>query len=133
MRLIAPTLALLALTSVAVPGFADVLTLQGGKGQLVPGTGVTLLLSGVTDQRCPGEVDCFWEGMIRAEITVSTAMTVEEVVLCNLCVGASDLATAGGLALGLVSLAPSTGDLAALGRAPELRDYGLTVTYAAAD
>jgi hypothetical protein len=107
-------------------------TLRGGQEQAVPDTGITLLLTGITDQRCPPKVDCFWEGMIRAEISVADGAETQQIVLCNLCDDGTRSATAAGLTLTLVSLAPSTDELAKLGRAPVLADYALTVSYAPA-
>jgi hypothetical protein len=136
MRLRLAALALLALTGAGhslTPVLYPEVTLRGAEARTIPETGVTLQLTGITDQRCPPEVDCFWEGMIRAEIAVTSAAGTEEIVLCNLCEGATDLATAGGLTIGLVGLAPSTEELAKLGRAPVLGDYLLTVNYGPAD
>ena len=137
MRLALAMLALIGLTSAAqplTPRLYPEMTLKAGEAQVIPDTGVTLLLTGITDQRCPPDVDCFWEGMIRAEITVTTAKPgVTQIVLCNLCDDGSSLVTVEGLTLGLVSLAPSTEELAKLGRAPVLADYALTVNYAPAE
>jgi hypothetical protein len=105
------------------------LTLTGGTAARVPDTEVVLQLTGITDQRCPADVDCYWEGMIRAEITVTAASGPVPIVLCNLCDDATGLATAAGLTFGLVGLAPSVEDLAKLGRAPVPADYRLTVNY----
>jgi hypothetical protein len=134
----------LPLAAVALIGFATAaqplttklypeLTLRGGEEQVVPDTGVTLLLTGVIDQRCPPDVDCFWEGMIRAEITVTQKQEVIEIVLCNLCDDGESLATVAGLTIGLVGLAPSTEELAKLGREPVLTDYELTVNFGPAE
>lgn len=108
-------------------------TLRGGEAQAIPDTGVTLLLTRIDDQRCPADVDCYWEGMIRAEITVLGPQDdQQQIVLCNLCEDGTGLATAGGLTIGLVSLAPSTEELAKYARLPILSDYELTVNYAPA-
>lgn len=115
------------------PQLVPELSLTGGTTTPLPDTGVTLTLTGITDQRCPADVDCYWEGMIRAEITVTAGATSEEIVLCNLCDGATGLATAGGLTIGLLALAPSTEELAKLGREPALSDYTLTVNYSTDD
>lgn len=133
MRLRPATLALLALTTAAQPCSAEQLpqiTLKGGEGQTIPDTGVTLLLTGITDQRCPAGVDCYWEGMIRAEITVlGPKPELMEIILCNLCDDGSRDAKVAGVSLTLIRLAPSTEDLAKLGREPRLTDYALTVNY----
>lgn len=135
-RLALATLALIGLASAAqplTPKLYPEITLRGGEGQVVPETGVTLLLTRIDDQRCPPDVDCFWEGMIRAEISV-TAETQEltQIVLCNQCDDGEGLVTVAGLTIGLVGLAPSTEELVKLGRAPLLTDYELTVNYAPA-
>ena len=136
MRLALAMLALIGLTSAAqplTPRLYPEMTLKAGEAQVIPDTGVTLLLTGITDQRCPPDVDCFWEGMIRAEITVSTPTSNAQIVLCNQCEDGESLVTVAGLTIGLVGLAPSTEELAKLGRAPLLTDYALTVNYGSAD
>ena len=93
------------------------------------GDDITLILTEVEDQRCPAEVDCVWAGMIRVHLTVSTPTAKQVIVLCNQCDDATDLATAAGQTFGLIGLAPSTEELAKLGRVPELGDYVVTVNY----
>lgn len=116
------TAALLCLLAAPVP--ADTLRLRGGTPTPVSGTALSLTLTDVQDQRCPPEVDCYWEGMIRLTLTVApTGGTVETVVLCNLCDGATREATVAGHILSLTGLDPTTADLAALGRAITLADY----------
>jgi hypothetical protein len=129
-------LALIGLTSAAhplTPQLFPEITLRGGEAQAVPDTGITLVLTRVEDSRCPAGVDCFWEGMIRVELTVTTATSEEQIVLCNQCDDARDLATAAGQTFGLIGLAPSTEELARMGWPPELADYELTVNYGPAD
>ena len=136
MRLALALLALIGLTSAAqplTPKLYPEMTLKAGEAQAIPDTGVTLLLTAITDQRCPPDVDCFWEGMIRAEITVSTPTSNAQIVLCNQCEDGESLVTVAGLTIGLVGLAPSIEELAKLGRAPLLTDYALTVNYGSAD
>lgn len=137
MRLPLAALALIGLATAAqplTPMLYPEITLRGGAAQAIPDTGVILLLTGITDQRCPAGVDCFWEGMIRAEITVTTgAQDITRIVLCNLCDDGTSVVTVQGLAIGLIGLAPSTEELAKLGRAPVLADYALTVNYTPAD
>lgn len=136
-----PILATHTLAMLAVIGFATALpaltpqlfpqlVVAGGKPTAVPDTNITLTLTGVEDQRCPAEVDCVWAGMIRVHLTVSTPVAKQEIILCNQCDDARDLATAAGQTFGLVGLAPSTEELAKLGRAPVLADYEVTVNYA---
>jgi hypothetical protein len=133
MRLLPASLALIALTTAALPYSVEPLpqlTLRGGTGVMVAETGVNLLLTAVTDQRCPPNVDCYWEGMIRAEITVQGPKPdLQHIVLCNLCDDGDRSATVAGLTFNLMSFAPSTEELAHLGRAPLLSDYALTVAY----
>ena len=137
MRLALAILALIGLASAAqplTPKLHPEITLKGGEGQVVPDTGVILLLTGITDQRCPPEVDCFWEGMIRAEITVmAETQELTQIILCNQCDDGQGLVTVAGLTIGLVGLAPSTAELAKHGRPPLLTDYELTVNYAPAE
>jgi hypothetical protein len=132
MRLALATLALIGLASAAqplTPTLSNEITLKGGEAQAVSDTGVTLLLTGITDQRCPPDVDCFWEGLIRAEITVTDGAATQPIALCNQCENATRSASVAGLTLTLVSLAPSTEQLADLGRDPTLADYALTVSH----
>ena len=134
LALAAATLIGLATASCALtPQVFPQLTLAGGEPTAVPDTGITLTLTEVEDQRCPAGVDCVWEGMIRVHLTVSTPTAKQEITLCNQCEDATDLATAAGQTFGLVALAPSTEELAKLGRAPVLADYVATVNYAPAD
>jgi hypothetical protein len=108
----------------AQPVHAGPLRLPGGTPTPVSGTALSLTLTDVQDQRCPPEVDCYWEGMIRLTLTVTpTGGAVETVVLCNLCDGATREATVAGHILSLTGLDPTTADLAALGRAITLADY----------
>jgi hypothetical protein len=133
MRLALATLALIGLATAAqplTPQLHPEITLKGGEAQEIPDTGVTLLLTRIDDARCPPEVECYWEGMIRAEISVMTTTPEPvQIVLCNLCDDGEGLVTVAGLTLGLVGLAPPTEELAILGRAPVLTDYALTVNY----
>ncbi len=137
MRLPLAALALIGFASAAqtlTPQLFPEIILRGGETHAVPDTDVTLMLTKVDDVRCPADVDCFWEGMIRTEITVMTpGAAAQNIVLCNLCEDATGLATAGGLTFGLVGLAPSREELAKLGREPVLADYELTVNYGPAD
>jgi hypothetical protein len=136
MRLALATLALISFATAScalTPQVFPQMTVKGGEATQVPDTDITLLLTEVEDQRCPAGVDCVWAGMIRVALTVSTPTSKQEIILCNQCDTASDLASAAGQTFGLVGLAPSTEELAMLGRPPELTDYKLTVTYAPAD
>lgn len=121
------------IASVAMADTEDALpevTLRGGLATTLADTGATLLLSDITDQRCPSNVECFWEGLIRAEITVTPPTgAAMDIVLCNLCEDGSRSATVAGLDLTLVALSPTKDDVGALGRDPVLADYTLTVAY----
>jgi hypothetical protein len=131
-----PTLAaltLIGLTAAAhplTPQLFPEIALPGGAATLVPDTDVKLLVTKVEDGRCPAGTDCYWEGTIRVELTVSTKTAKQEIVLCNLCDDATDLASAAGWTWGLVDLAPTMEELAKLGRPPELTDYLVTVNWA---
>ncbi|WP_333815436.1 hypothetical protein [Tabrizicola sp.] len=134
MRLLISALALLACTATAALPHSEEplpqIVLTGGEGQMVPDSGVVLLLTKIDDQRCPAEVDCYWEGMIRAEITVTPPKGEPvQIVLCNLCDDGERSATVAGLTLTLMSLAPSMEELAKYARPPLLTDYELTVAY----
>lgn len=136
MRLALATVALIGLATASCALTTRVfpeMTVRGGVPTAVPDTDITLDLTEVEDQRCPAGVDCFWAGMIRVHLTVSTPTSKQEITLCNQCEDATDLATAAGQTFGLISLAPSTEELAKLGREPVLQDYELTVNYGPAD
>lgn len=134
--------ALLALALLLVPSAAFAvsaealpqLTLKGGEGTSIPDTGLVVLLTDVTDQRRPPEVDCYWEGMIRANLVIlGPRPELYEIVLCNLCDDAERSATVAGLELTLIGLSPSREELAKLGRDSLLTDYSLTITYGPAN
>ena len=133
MRLPLAALALLALASAAHPLTTRLfpeITMTGGEAHVIPETGITLVLTKVEDGRCPARTLCVWEGLIRAEITVTGPDSApQQIVLCNQCDDATGLASAAGLTFGLIALAPSTEELSGLGRAPVLGDYRLTVTH----
>lgn len=136
MRLALAALALIGLATASCALTTRVfpeLTVKGGEPTAVPDTDITLTLTEVEDQRCPAGVDCVWEGMIRVHLSVSTPTAKQQITLCNQCDDATDLATAAGQTFGLIGLAPSTEELAKLGREPELADYALTVNYGPAD
>jgi hypothetical protein len=133
--LVSPALAALALIGLATAAFPlttqlfPQMMLKGGEAQLVLGTDIMVLVTQVDDARCPPDVDCYWEGMIRVELTVSTPTSKQDIVLCNQCDDGTLIAEAAGRRFGLVGLAPSTEELAKLGRAPKLGDYLVTVNY----
>jgi hypothetical protein len=123
---------LAALLIPAAPAMAQQgrpLDLPGDIAVVVPDTALTLVLTNVTDQRCPAGVDCFWEGMMRVEIAVTTGTRAKTmIVLCNLCDDATRDATIAGHQISLVGLSPSTADLARLNRDPVLADYTAAIT-----
>jgi hypothetical protein len=124
------TLAFLCL--LAAPAPAETLRLTGGTPTPVPGTELRVTLTEVQDQRCPPDVDCYWEGMIRISLMVyydlHRAPAAFPIFLCNLCDGATRQMTTEGFTFALEGLEPSTADLAALGRPVELADYTVLVT-----
>lgn len=91
----------------------------------VAGTSLTFQLIALTDQRCPADADCYWEGMVRADIRVTDGPQTTIITLCNLCEGASTQATAFGHTITLGRLSPSVDELATYGRPPVLADYSL--------
>ena len=132
MRLAFATVTFVSLAAAAyalTPQVFPQLTVPGGPLVALPDTDITLTLTEVEDQRCPAGVDCVWAGMIRVGLTVRTPTSQQEILLCNQCEGATDLATAAGVTFGLVGLQPSTEELAKLGRAPVLADYVVVVNY----
>ena len=66
----------------AVPGGTTIEVPAGGVTGLA-GPGVTVGVTGITDQRCPSAVDCVWEGMTRVVPKLEDGQAT--VVLCNLC------------------------------------------------
>ena len=121
------------------------LSLPGGQDESVPaggvvgvdGPGLRLMLTEVTDQRCPSQYDCYWEGLIRAVILVtSDAHGAQYVVLCNLCDDGGREAVVAGYRLTLDRLEPEHAVIeqldSQLGRAVLLADYTVVVTIAAA-
>jgi hypothetical protein len=122
---------LAALLLMITPALAQTppLALVGTTPTSVPGTDVTLQLTNITDQRCPANVTCVWQGMIRLELAVTAGSNAPEpVILCNACEGASpDAVVKGGYILHLREVFPSTTDLALLGRPTEIADYTITL------
>lgn len=107
--------------------------LRGGVTVELPVTDLSATLRLVTDQRCPVDVACYWEGMRRIEVDVVQGRSAPvRIVLCNLCQGATDSATIDGVTLTFTQLEPSTEDLRALGRQPELADYSALISVSPA-
>jgi hypothetical protein len=123
-------LSLCALALCALSAQADqIIDLPGGVPTPIPGTALTVVLSDVTDQRCPSDVDCVWEGMIRAEITVLTGASGTTIfTLCNACETGSSSQTVAGKSFTLGTLSPGRDVLDPLSRLIVLEDYTLQVT-----
>lgn len=136
MRLLPAALAL-ALTALplAAEGAAEdgrVLLLPGDRWVTDPATGAAFRLTGVTDQRCPADVACVWEGMIRLEIEVVLAPDdSRSVILCNVCEDGSRTADLPDMVLRLEGLEPSTAELARKARMPVLQDYTASISLSA--
>jgi hypothetical protein len=107
------------------PVFADALEfrVKGGETVGLAGADATVALTGVVDQRCPADVDCYWEGMIRVELTVTHGAASEVIVLCNLCDGATREAKVAGQTVTLARLEPGRDVLDPLSRLIVLADY----------
>lgn len=127
-----PLLAALFL-ALTLPCAADPLpqvALRGSDPQPIPGTGMMLILTRVDDQRCPADADCYWEGMIRVEVTVLGPDAHQQgIVLCNLCDDGTSSAVVEGIEFTLIGLSPSRDELANLGRPPILTDYTATLAH----
>ncbi len=117
MRVLAGGLAVMMSAGWAV---ADDLRIGGGQTVALPGTQAMVTLTDVQDQRCPADVDCYWEGMMRVELTTADGALI---VLCNLCEGAGREAMVAGRVVSLVGLEPGRDVLDPLGRLIGLNDY----------
>jgi hypothetical protein len=123
-------LILIALALTLTPAFGQTppVALFGTTPTTLPGTDVTIQLTGITDQRCPADVACVWEGMIRLELAVTAGDNAPEpVILCNACPDGGRKAVVSGYTLALREVFPSTADLALLERPPVLTDYTITL------
>lgn len=124
--------------TLALPGGQEVILPAGALSGVsdVAEPGLRLVLKEVTDQRCPSQYDCYWEGMIRAVILVnSDAHGAQYVVLCNMCDDGARSADVPGYVLTLDRLEPEHAVIerldSQLGRAVLLADYTVVVTVAA--
>jgi hypothetical protein len=127
MRLILALLALLPTIA-----HATEIAVSAETPRRVPGTDITLTLTDVTDQRCPANVACMWEGMIRVELSVTSGTDAPKtIVLCNMCDGATRDAGVPGHTVSLVRLDPPVEFFVPLNRNPMLRDYTVTVDVTA--
>ena len=139
MKLISGLLVVGFLAAMALPAAAEPLTLSVTGGEMVTlpaggvlgleGSGFTLDMVAVIDQRCPSTADCYWEGMIRAEFVVNGT---DRLILCNLCDDGSRDGAVPGYGLSLVRMLPDTAQIEALGRAAVVADYTVILTVAAA-
>jgi hypothetical protein len=96
---------------------------KGGETVTLVGTAATVALTDVVDQRCASTADCYWEGMIRVELTVTERAASEVIVLCNLCDGATREAVVAGRRVTLVGLEPGRDVLDPFSRLVVLWDY----------
>ena len=130
-------LVLVAGSLLAVPATANqiVIAVTGGTPLTVPAgsfhasqvPGFTVSLTEVTDQRCPSDVRCVWEGLIRGGLAVDAGAGAEMLILCNICDDAQHTGIAGGYDFTLGQLYPSRAVIEALGRAPVSTDYTVVV------
>jgi hypothetical protein len=128
MRMLMMVLVLL-LPGAAMAG-AEELRVDAVRAVALPGTDATVMLSDVQDQRCPSDVDCYWEGMIRVEVTVTDGAASQVIVLCNLCDGATREAVVAGRRVTLMRLEPGRDVLDPLSRLIVLEDYTIVLAVA---
>lgn len=114
------------------PPGARILALPGDREVVDPVTGAAFTLTAVADQRCPPDVLCYWEGMIRLEIEVRLAPDdSRKIILCNICADGRRSADLPGMVLRLEGLEPSTAELARRARLPVLQDYTASIALSA--
>lgn len=129
--ILALTLAALPLAAETPPAQPRPLDLPGDRDVTDPASGAVFRLTEVTDQRCPHDVECYWEGMMRVGIAVQLASGERQVViLCNLCDEGGRAAELAGMTLRFEGLEPSTAALAGRARMPVLQDYTAQITVA---
>ena len=117
--------------TLALPGGQEVHFPAGGLIG-VAGPRMVLTLTRLDDQRCPSQVDCYWEGMIRAVIAVTVdGQGKTEMILCNLCGDGGRTGAVAGYVLRLERLEPEVTVIEALGRVAVLTDYTVLVTVSA--
>ena len=122
-------IAVLCLLPFAAQASEEPLQITANAPMAVAGTGLTLRLIALTDQRCPADAECYWEGMVRAEILVTNGDRIPVIItLCNLCDGARGDAIVDGHTITLGKLSPSMEELANLGRLAQLADYRLAIS-----
>ncbi len=91
-------------------------------------TGTSFRLTAVTDQRCPADVACYWEGVMRVEITARSEAGTRVLILCNLCDDGERIANLPQMVVRFDGLEPSTEDLERKARLPVLQDYTVRLT-----
>jgi hypothetical protein len=121
---------LAALLCLATPALANqVINLRGGVPTPIPGTELVVMLSAITDRRCPAELTCEWGNMITAEITVLTGTPAPTtLILCNACEAADIPQTVAGKTFTMGELFPDYAVFARLSRNALLQEYTLQVT-----
>ena len=128
MRMVMTVLALL------LPGFAMAGTVElrvdARQAVTLPGTDATVMLTAVQDVRCPSDADCYWEGLIRVELTVTEGAASEVIVLCNLCDEATREAVVAGRQVTMMRLEPGRELLDKLSRLVVLEDYTVVLAVA---
>jgi hypothetical protein len=114
------------------PALAGAGELRVGGGQVValPGSDAMIALTDVVDQRCPSDANCYWEGLIRVELTVTTGDLSEVVVLCNMCDEATREGQVAGHSVTLMRLEPGRDVLDPLSRLVVLEDYTVVLAVA---
>lgn len=121
---------LAGLVTFGLPVAADPVpvALPGGAVVAVEGTSLHLRLTGVTDQRCPADVACVWEGMVQLTLTINPGgPDAQDVVVCNACEDGTATATDAGYVIIYRRLEPARSVIENLGRVPVLADYGVLV------
>jgi hypothetical protein len=126
MRIVLAGVALI-LSLVSAMAAAGELRVKAGEVSNLPGTEATIALTAVVDQRCPSDVDCYWEGLIRVEVTVTDGATSQVIVLCNMCDEATREAVVAGLRVTLMRLEPGRDVLDRLSRLTVLADYAVVL------
>ena len=125
----------LLLTLTLTPAMADTATelvIVAGTEVPLPHSDTMIRLTGVQDVRCPSDVDCYWEGLIKIELTLTDAKgAMHDIVLCNLCDDATREAVALGYRFTFVRLEPGRDVLDHLDRPVFMSDYRLFLTVAA--
>jgi hypothetical protein len=129
MRCLCAALALMLSLTMAMAEEVE-LRVKGGDVVVLPGTAARIALTDVVDQRCPSDVDCYWEGLIRVELTVTEGAASEVIVLCNMCDEATREGHVAGRIVTLMRLEPGRDVLDPLSRLVVLEDYTVVLAVA---